>query len=590
MKVSLSFLREIRIPLLVFLAGATLIANHTLRSHRQAIERQRENIKVQAARVGAQVSGMTQHLMRKNLPRSVDLLMSYASVSPDLELGLVLDKGDVIRHSTRQQWEGVHLGESPLHGLGNLIPGVKLRMESQINLDLKGGNLTALFPFWEKPDSLSKGLLILQYSLDGPNRIALNRTKHEAIAQTFALAAGSLMLWLMLTQWNTSQRLGYVVDQARTLVIRGEPPTPLEGEDELARFSRSFSDASHRIGETEAQLNQLISSIRDVSWFSRNTADAEPFVNSVYSEIWEQSPLELRSRRWGWLREVISEDRRKGIEFIRDLKAGVQPPPIELRLSFGDGRLKWVECKGFFVADPAGQVLAIGGLAANISDRKHIDRQLLEAAEKERMRIGQDLHDDVCQRLAAAQLKGGILESSLSREGLPQAALAAEVAGDLAKATDIVRGFAHGLAPVVLEAEGLYEALSQLASFVETAFGVRCWSTYMALPDSFDPAATTHLYRIAQELATNAARHAAPEGIGISLSVDGKSLTLQVTNDGTPFDGKPVTSPGMGLHAVRKHVDALGGRIEFRPSSSLLGGTTVICRFPVPQKNSLNVS
>lgn len=204
------------------------------------------------------------------------------------------------------------------------------------------------------------------------------------------------------------------------------------------------------------------------------------------------------------------------------------------------------------------------------------------------MRIGQDLHDDVCQRMAAAQLKGGILQCSLSREGLPQAALAAEVANDLAKATDIVRGFAHGLAPVVLEAEGLYEALSQLAAFVEKAFGVRCWSTCMALPDSFDSAATTHLYRIAQELATNAARHAAPEGIGISLSVDGKSLVLQVTNDGTPFDGNPVSSSGMGLHAVRKHVDALGGRIEFKPSSRLLGGTTVICRFPVPREPSSN--
>lgn len=588
MKLAPSFLREIRIPLLVFLAGLALIANHTLRSHRQAIERQQENIKVQAARVGAQVSGMTQHLMRKNLPRSVDLLMSYVSVSPDLEIGVVLDKVDVIRHSTRQQWEGVHLSDSPLSGVEDLLTGVKLRMEGQIILDPKGGNLTALFPFWEKPDSLSKGLLMLQYSLAGPSQIALNETIHEAIAQTFALAAGSLMLWLMLTQWSTSQRLGYVVDQARTLVLRGEPPVPLEGEDELARFSRSFSDASHRIGETEAQLNQLVSSIRDVSWFSRNTADAEPFVNSVYGEIWERSPNELRQRRWGWLREVIAEDRRKGIEFIRDLKAGVQPPPIEIRLSFRDGRIKWLECKGFFVADPSGQILAIGGLATDISERKHIDRQLLEAAEEERMRIGQDLHDDVCQRMAAAQLKGGILQCSLSREGLPQAALAAEVANDLAKATDIVRGFAHGLAPVVLEAEGLYEALSQLASFVEKAFGVRCWSTCMALPDSFDSAATTHLYRIAQELATNAARHAAPEGIGISLSVDGKSLILQVTNDGTPFDGNPVSSSGMGLHAVRKHVDALGGRIEFRPSSRLLGGTTVICRFPVPRELSSN--
>ena len=582
-------LREIRFPLLVFLTGLALIANHTLRSHRQSIERQRSSIHTQAVQVGAQISGMTQHLLRKNLPRSVDLLMSYASVSPDLELGVVVDTDDVVQHATRQQWEGVSLSDTPLKGIGHLLANVRLRMEGQVTLDSKEESLTAVFPFWEKPDNRSKGLLILNYSLSGPNHIALNETIHEAIAQTFALSAGSLMLWLMLTQWNASKRLGYVVDQARYLVLRGEPPVPLEGEDELARFSRSFSDAALRLGANEAHLNQLVSSIRDISWFSRNTDPAEIFVNSVYQEIWEQSPDDLRTRRWGWLRNIIAEDRRPAIEFIRDLNAGVQPPPIEIRLCFQDWRIKWIECKGFFVADSNGQILAVGGIAADISEKKNIDRLLLEAAEDERMRIGQDLHDDVCQRMAAAQLKGGILESSLSREGLRQASLAAEVADDLAKATEVVRGFAQGLAPVALEAEGLNEALSQLAAFLEKAFGVRCWTTCMALPDHLDSTATTHLYRIAQELATNAARHANPEGIGISISVNDTSLILQVTNDGTPFDGKPPSSSGMGLHAVRKHVDAMGGRIEFKPSSRLLGGTTVTGRFPLLRKISPNL-
>lgn len=581
-------LREIRFPLLVFLAGLALIANHTLRSHRQGVEREQANLRVLAAQAGAQISGMTQHLMRKNLPRSVDLLMTYASVSPDLEIGAVLDSSDIIRHSTRQQWEGVTLSDSPLHASGQFLTNIRSRMEGEIALDRQEKRLTAFFPFWEKPDSQSKGVLILQYDLTGPNQTALNETIHEAIAQMFALSAGSLMLWIMLTQWSTSKRLGYVVDQARTLVLRGAPPTPLEGEDELARFSRSFSDASLRIEETEAQLNQLVSSIRDVSWFTRNTPDARPFVNSVYGEVWEHSPDDLQDRRWAWLREVISEDRRKAVEFIRDLKAGVQPPPIEIRLCFPDWRIKWLECKGFFVSDPSSKILAIGGLATDVSERKDIERRLLEAAEDERMRIGQDLHDDVCQRMAAAQLKAGILQSSLRREGHKQAILAAEVADDIAKGTEIVRGFAQGLAPVVLEAEGLYEALSQLASFVEKAFRVKCWSTCMALPESLDTATTTHIYRIAQELAINAARHASPEGIGFSLSIDGKSLLLQVTNDGNPFDGKPLSSSGMGLHAVRKHVDALGGDIEFRPSSRLLGGTTVICRFPLPRANSSN--
>jgi len=312
-------------------------------------------------------------------------------------------------------------------------------------------------------------------------------------------------------------------------------------------------------------------------------------VNVAYEEVWEGSAAELRSRRWAWLRKVVAEDRRRAIELVRDLRGGVEVAPIEIRLRMADGRIKWVECRGFSVPAPGGGIRAVGGVVSDISERKNIDRSLMEAAEEERMRIGQDLHDDVCQRMAAAQLKGGILHNSLLRAGLPQADLAAEVSSNLAEATEIVRGFAHGLAPVVLEAEGLAPALSQLASFIEKAFGVRCWTPCMDVPDSMDSAATTHIYRIAQELVTNAARHAHPDGIGITLSHAEKSLILQVTNDGAPFDGKPVSPKGMGLHAVRKHVDALGGRIQFKPSPKLLGGTTVVCEFPL-SKPSTSIS
>ena len=573
---------KMRFALLVFVAGLVLIVHHTLRSHQQNFSEELRSIRIQAGESVAQISGMTQHLLRKRLPRSVDLLMSYASVSPDLELGAIIDTGDVIRHSTRQQWEGVAVKDSPLAPIAGQLDSIRSRMESRISTDENKESLTAFFPFWEKPDSRSKGVVILHYNLAGPAAAAMHKTIHETIAQTFALVAGSLMFWLMLTQWNASQRLKHVVDQARTLVLRGEaPPLPLEGEDELAQFSRTFSDAVERIDETEQQLSQLASSIREVFWFARNIPSAHPFVNPAYEEIWERPATELQIRRWAWLRSVIADDRRKSIEFIRDLRGGVEVNPIEIRLQLPDLRFKWVECRGFSVASSNGEIRAIGGLATDVSQRKDIERSLMEAAEEERMRIGQDLHDDVCQRMAAAQLKGGILHSSLIRDGLPQAALAEEVSRDLAEATDIVRGFAHGLAPVVLEAEGLAPALTQLANFIERAFGVHCWTTCMDMPIELGSSATTHIYRIAQELATNAARHAHPDGIGITLSSDSKYLFLQVTNDGKPFDGKPASSKGMGLHAVRKHVDALGGRIVFKPSPELLGGTTVICEFPI---------
>lgn len=579
--------RRVRLPLLVFFAGLTLIVHHAVRSHRQNLDRQISLVSQQASEAGAQISGMTQHLFRKNLPRSVDLLLSYASVSPDLEIGVVIDAADIIRHSTRQQWEGMALADSPFAGLASPLDGVRERMEGMTIQDPSGQSLTGYFPFWSRPESRTKGVIVLHYRLDGAILTAWNETVHNSISQTFSLAAGSLMFWLILTQWAASERLRRVVDQARTLVDRGEKPVPLEGEDELAQLSRSFSAAAERIEETELQFRELAAGIRDVFWFVRNERGATPLVNDAFSRIWECPGMELFRRRWSWLRRVAKEDRRKALEFIRDLRGGVEVGTLEIRLVFPEGRQKWVECRGFSLAHQPGQIRAIGGLAADVTERKDIDRRLMEAAEDERMRIGLDLHDDVCQRMAAVQLKGGILQNSLQRAGLPQAELAAEVSRNLSEATEIVRGFAHGLAPVVLEAEGLVPALAQLAQFIEKAFGIRCWASCGVAGIPLDATATTHLYRIAQELVTNAARHAKPAGIGISVTRSERLLVLQVSNDGIPFDGTPPAgSRGMGLHAIRKHLDALGGRIFFKPSPELLGGTLAVCEIPLPPEQT----
>lgn len=567
---------------MIFFAGLALIGHHMVSRYRTNLADRQAAIELQAAEAGARMSGMAQHLFRKQLPRSVDLMMSYASVSPDLELGVILDSDNVVRHATRQQWEGVELAKSPIAGEQEQVEKAKSRMEGILEIDQSRDRLMAFFPFWVRPDSRSKGVLVLQYSLTGPAAMAWHETLHDSVSQTFALLAGSLMLWLMLTQWSDSQRLQRVVEQARTLVVGGAPALPLEGEDELALFSRSFSDVADRIDETEQQFTQLAARIREVFWFVRCDRPSTPIVNSAYRQILERDPAVLGSRRWDWLRAVTREDRRRALEFLRDLSRGVEADPVEIRLAFEGWRFKWVECRGFLVPSAGGGIRAIGGVATDVSERKDLERRLIEAAEEERMRIGQDLHDDVCQRMAAAQLKGGILHNSLEKHGLPQAGLAAEVSADLAEATEIVRGFAHGLAPVALEAEGLVPALTQLADFVGKAFGVRCWAACTDPSIKLDSVCTTHIYRIAQELATNAARHARPVGIGITLSGNGRSMVLQVSNDGIPFDGNPGKSAGMGLYAVRKHVEALGGSISFKAGSGSLGGTTVTCEFPIP--------
>lgn len=94
------------------------------------------------------------------------------------------------------------------------------------------------------------------------------------------------------------------------------------------------------------------------------------------------------------------------------------------------------------------EIGAVGqAFADTVSQLRSTEKQLLEAAEQERWRLGMDLHDDICQRIAAAQLKAGVLGVSLSRDQSPHSVLAKQVAEQLADAAEIARGYARGWRP-----------------------------------------------------------------------------------------------------------------------------------------------
>jgi signal transduction histidine kinase len=201
--------------------------------------------------------------------------------------------------------------------------------------------------------------------------------------------------------------------------------------------------------------------------------------------------------------------------------------------------------------------------------------RLLEASEAERRRIGADLHDDVCQRMAAAQLKTGVLESALRREGHAQSPLAAAVADELAKAARVARGFARGLSPVLVQSGHLEDVLDELATTISESFAVRCECRSQTEGGNLGLWVNTHVYRIIQELATNAAKHARPTFISITVEIANDLLKLRVENDGIPFERR--RSGGIGLDLVAQRVRALGGRWSISPREGDMGGCIASC-------------
>jgi signal transduction histidine kinase len=142
-------------------------------------------------------------------------------------------------------------------------------------------------------------------------------------------------------------------------------------------------------------------------------------------------------------------------------------------------------------------------------------------------------------------------------------------------AIESTRSLARGLSPVQLERGGLVYALRALVVRARELYGLEVKFRSRVWPElTLDAAATTHLYRIAQEALTNAARHAGATQISIALNARGRMVTLTVTDDGAGLQDEP--GNGMGLRIMRYRAQMMGGELDIAPAEPR--GTRVTCR------------
>lgn len=237
--------------------------------------------------------------------------------------------------------------------------------------------------------------------------------------------------------------------------------------------------------------------------------------------------------------------------------------------------------EGLPVTNPETGPDELGQIARTFADSveklRDTEAQLLEASEEERRRIGRDIHDDVCQRIAAAQLKCGVLSSVLAREGLPHANMAEDVARELQEAVMITRGFAQGLCPVRVGSEGLAAALMELGKVLQRSFDASFEVDTDLGEDQLSSGVETHVFRILQELMTNAAKHARPSLVRAKVILEGQRLNIEVENDGCGFDSGKKEPGGLGLRFVQQRVRSLGGRLRFLPRPDGREGTLAVC-------------
>ena len=218
-------------------------------------------------------------------------------------------------------------------------------------------------------------------------------------------------------------------------------------------------------------------------------------------------------------------------------------------------------------------------LLQEIEIRKRLEKEILNISERERRKIGQELHDSLGQQLTGVAFMTKVLEQKLAKKSLDEAVDVTKIATLVNQATEQARGLARGLDPVDLDTGTLMSALQELATSTETLFGIHCTFKCDKRVRIDNPEVAVHLYRITQEAITNAIKHGKAKNIRIDLACDRDKSVLTVRNDGIDFPKEfEARGTGMGLQIMDHRVDIIDGSLDIRKGPK--GGTIMTCTFP----------
>jgi signal transduction histidine kinase len=219
--------------------------------------------------------------------------------------------------------------------------------------------------------------------------------------------------------------------------------------------------------------------------------------------------------------------------------------------------------------------------ACDVARQETLEREILAIADHERQRLGQELHDGLCQSLTGIAALTAALSRRLAANAAPgPAAAAAEIVCLLNQTIGEARDLAHGLCPVGLNAAGLADALDSLARNVSRGQGAFCAFVEDAGCPGLCPETTSHLVRIAQEAVRNAVTHGRADEIEIRLACVGGSGSLSIRDNGVGLPEQHRGDDGIGLHTMGYRARAIGGSLEVVAQPGC--GVAVTCAFPLP--------
>lgn len=206
-------------------------------------------------------------------------------------------------------------------------------------------------------------------------------------------------------------------------------------------------------------------------------------------------------------------------------------------------------------------------------------KAIIEAEEKERMRIARDLHDGIGQSLSAAKLNLSSLENKLKLEEIESQSALRNAIDLVDESVKEVRAVSHSMMPNALLKQGLVAAVREFINRLSAIDNLKIDLEITGLSERLEASTETVLFRVLQEIVSNIVKHANANHITIQIMKYESELTIMIEDNGVGFDtSKMHEFNGIGLKNITSRIEFLNGTVNF--DSNPGKGTTVIIEIP----------
>ena len=328
--------------------------------------------------------------------------------------------------------------------------------------------------------------------------------------------------------------------------------------------------AEKALRDSEELFRQLVETMNEGLGI-QNRRGVITYVNNKICKILQRGREEIIGRP---TREFISE---RDLElWMHNMRQKDAPESYEVTWRGRDGTPVYTIVSPRAMHDSQGRFTGGFAVITDITAMKQLEKEVLDTSERERQKIGYELHDDLGQHLIGIDVMNKVLKNKLSMHSPEDARYAGEI-GDLVKEAIVkTRRLARGLCPVHLTSHGLESSLEELATSTSNIFSISCLFNCPRHIPLKDNTLSTHLYYIAKESIHNAIEHGKATKISIDLLNNSGVVSLSILDNGVGI--KDVAkAEGIGLRIMNYRARMIGASLKIESDRS--GGTLVTCTF-----------